>query len=108
MRHLLITRTRSKLSRHDHGVGSIAFGLKPRLARCKLGQALRNDGEVGACDGIVKTYDDGQRFTPPGASEPIPFQRPGAVPGNIMKPIQKFGFLENWKNFMKSLKCPPK
>jgi hypothetical protein len=43
-----------KLRRHCHGIGAVALGGKPRLARIKLGKALGDDGKVRAGHRLVQ------------------------------------------------------
>jgi hypothetical protein len=49
-----IVEMAGKLRRHRHGIGAVALGGKPRLARIKLGEALGDDGEVCAGHRLVE------------------------------------------------------
>ena len=43
--------------RERDGLGAVSFGFEPRLARREFVEALGDDGEIGAGDGIVELYE---------------------------------------------------
>ena len=53
-----IVGLRQQIRRKLDAVGTVALAFQPRLARGKLGQALGDDGEIGAGHGVVEAHQD--------------------------------------------------
>ena len=49
---------RQQVGREVDGLGAVALGLEPRLARRQLVETLGDDGQIGARHGVVEPHDD--------------------------------------------------